>query len=387
MPFERHLRLVEEDAAEMVAVGEDLGLVRQVRAAAVDQIDARQPVLLGDLLRAQMLLDRQRIVSAALHRRVVADDHHLPARHAADAGDHARARHFAVVHVAGGELADFEERRAGIEQPLDAVAGQQLAARRRGARGASRCRPAPPRATSARSFSASARLCAARARNSSLSVAILLSIRGALMPDRVAAAKANANYCGRFEPLPLLWRRASVEEAEAMTYWEFKGRELVNCTCEYGCNCQFNALPDKGHCHAVAGIQIDEGHHGDTRARRPEDRARSSNGPGRSTKAMAKRWRSSTSAPTRRSARPCSKIMTGQDTDPFATMFAVLRLDHRDDARAGVRRHRLRGRRRRAGAGGSAIPGYVEMTGEPIRNKVDAARNRARRSASRRLRI
>jgi len=39
-----------------------------------------------------------------------------------------------------------------------------------------------------------------------------------------------------------------------MTYWEFTGRELVNCTCEYGCNCQFNGLPDKGHCHAVAGI-------------------------------------------------------------------------------------------------------------------------------------
>jgi hypothetical protein len=27
-----------------------------------------------------------------------------------------------------------------------------------------------------------------------------------------------------------------------MTPWELKGRELVNCTCEYGCNCQFNAL-------------------------------------------------------------------------------------------------------------------------------------------------
>ena len=49
-----------------------------------------------------------------------------------------------------------------------------------------------------------------------------------------------------------------------MAYWEFKGRELVNCTCEYGCNCQFNALPDKGHCHAVAAIQIDQGYHGDT---------------------------------------------------------------------------------------------------------------------------
>jgi hypothetical protein len=46
IPFDAHLRLVEEDSAEMVAVGEDLGLVRQVRSAAVDQIDARQPVLL-----------------------------------------------------------------------------------------------------------------------------------------------------------------------------------------------------------------------------------------------------------------------------------------------------------------------------------------------------
>src|SRR3954468_15661158 len=55
------------------------------------------------------------------------------------------------------------------------------------------------------------------------------------------------------------------ERRSMMTYWEFKARELVNCTCEYGYNCQFNALPDKGHCHAVAGIRIDERHHGTTR--------------------------------------------------------------------------------------------------------------------------
>jgi hypothetical protein len=40
-----HVGLVVEDAAEMVAVGKDLVLVRQVRAAAVDEIDAGQPVL------------------------------------------------------------------------------------------------------------------------------------------------------------------------------------------------------------------------------------------------------------------------------------------------------------------------------------------------------
>jgi hypothetical protein len=50
-----HLRLVKEDAAEMVAVREDLVLAGQVRAAAVDQINARQMILFGDLLGAQVL--------------------------------------------------------------------------------------------------------------------------------------------------------------------------------------------------------------------------------------------------------------------------------------------------------------------------------------------
>ena len=123
-----HPRLVEEDAAEVVAVGEHLGLVRQVRPAAVDQIDARQAVLQRDLLRAQVLLHRHREVGAALHRGVVGDDHHLAARDAADAGDQPRAGRLAVVEAEGGQLADLQERRADIEQPLDPLARQQLAA-------------------------------------------------------------------------------------------------------------------------------------------------------------------------------------------------------------------------------------------------------------------
>ena len=39
------------------------------------------------------------------------------------------AGHLVLVHVAGGELADLEEGRARIEQPLDPIARQQLAAR------------------------------------------------------------------------------------------------------------------------------------------------------------------------------------------------------------------------------------------------------------------
>ncbi len=60
---------------------------------------------------------------------VVADDHAFAALDAADAGDQAGAMDVVVIHAVGGERRQFEERRAGIEQPHDAVARQQLAAR------------------------------------------------------------------------------------------------------------------------------------------------------------------------------------------------------------------------------------------------------------------
>ena len=81
--------LVEEDPAEVLAVGEDLVLHRQERAAGVDEVDAGQVVLGGHGLRAQVLLDRDRVVGAALDGRVVGDHHDLAAADPADAGDDA----------------------------------------------------------------------------------------------------------------------------------------------------------------------------------------------------------------------------------------------------------------------------------------------------------
>jgi hypothetical protein len=161
-----------------------------------------------------------------------------------------------------------------------------------------------------------------------------------------------------------------------MTYWEFKGRELINCTCEYGCNCQFNALPDKGHCHAVAGIQIDRGHYGDTRLDGLKIAALFKwPGPIHEGHGEALAFVDERADPAQREA--LLKIMTGQDTDPFATMFAVFAstvetmhepvftdIDFEVD---------VDGRRGRL-----SIPNYIEMTGEPIRNPVTGAEHRAR---------
>src|SRR3546814_3209448 len=55
------------------------------------------------------------------------DDHDLSPRYAANASNDSRAGHFAVIHAAGGELADFKEGRTSVEQALQAFAGQQLA--------------------------------------------------------------------------------------------------------------------------------------------------------------------------------------------------------------------------------------------------------------------
>jgi hypothetical protein len=45
--------------------------------------------------------------------------------------------------------------------------------------------------------------------------------------------------------------------------WSIKGPHFVNCNCDYGCPCQFNALPTYRTCLAVVAWQIDEGHFGD----------------------------------------------------------------------------------------------------------------------------
>ncbi|MBF6025082.1 DUF1326 domain-containing protein [Lysobacter niastensis] len=160
-----------------------------------------------------------------------------------------------------------------------------------------------------------------------------------------------------------------------MTAWELKGRELVNCSCEYGCNCQFNALPDKGHCHAVAGIQIDEGFHGDTRL----DGLRLAAifkwpGPIHEGNGEAIAFVDTRANAQQRDA--LLKIMTGQDTDPFATMFAVY-------ASTVTRMHDpvftdieleldIDGRKGRI-----IVKDYIDTVGTPILNKATGAESRA----------
>ena len=117
-----HPRLVEEDSAEVVAVGEDLRLEREERPARIDQVEARQTVLLGDLLRAQVLLHRQREIRSAFHGRVVGDDHALAALDDPDPCDDPRGRRLAVVQLPGRQRRKLQERRVRVDEQVDPLA-------------------------------------------------------------------------------------------------------------------------------------------------------------------------------------------------------------------------------------------------------------------------
>lgn len=52
-------------------------------------------------------------------------------------------------------------------------------------------------------------------------------------------------------------------QASVQQGWRLKGTVVVACNCDYGCPCNFNALPTTGDCEGGWTWHIDEGHRGD----------------------------------------------------------------------------------------------------------------------------
>jgi hypothetical protein len=161
-----------------------------------------------------------------------------------------------------------------------------------------------------------------------------------------------------------------------MTPWEIQGRELINCNCAYGCPCQFNALPTKGFCEALGAIAVDKGRYGEVRL----DGLKLGvvfhwPGPIHEGNGKCQPIVDTRADPKQREA--LLKIMSGQDTEPFATMFAVFAstvtkvydpiftsIDFDVDIEA--RRGKVRAQ------------GVFELDAEPIRNPVTNKEHRAR---------
>ena len=160
-----------------------------------------------------------------------------------------------------------------------------------------------------------------------------------------------------------------------MTEWELKGRELANCTCDYGCNCQFGGLPDKGHCHASFGLIIDEGHYGDTDLGGLRIGAIFKwPGPIHEGHGECVAFVDERADDAQRNA--LLTIMTGGDTDPMATMFAVfastVETMHEPQFVPMDLAIDVEGRKARI-----RIGDLIEVDGEPIKSPVDGREVRA----------
>jgi hypothetical protein len=160
-----------------------------------------------------------------------------------------------------------------------------------------------------------------------------------------------------------------------MTDWEIHGTEFGNCNCAYGCPCQFNALPTHGHCRAIGFFRIDRGHHGQTKLD-GLNMAIAVKWPGPVHGGNGELQTIIDERADSRQADALFRIMTGKDTDPMATFWAVysaMSSKIHEPVRAPFRIEIDKERRRaRCEAKGAATG-----RGEPILNPVTREEHRA----------
>lgn len=161
-----------------------------------------------------------------------------------------------------------------------------------------------------------------------------------------------------------------------MIDWELQATEFVNCNCDYGCPCQFMALPTYENCQAIAAYQINKGHFGDVTL----DGLKVvgvfawpkaiHEGEGRAFLIIDER-----ASEAQREA--LLSILSGDNTEPGATIWNVFAATFIEVLPPEFKPIDITidvdGR-----TGKVTVDGFVEMQGEPIRNPVTGAEHRAR---------
>jgi hypothetical protein len=150
--------------------------------------------------------------------------------------------------------------------------------------------------------------------------------------------------------------------------WHLQGLNISACNCDWGCPCQFMSLPSHGFCHAAVGIQVDRGHFGNVAL---DGLALGGVfawpqaihlGNGEAQPVVDVR-----ASPAQREA--LLKIMSGQETEPGATIFNVFastlaKVHDPVFAKIAIRADR------KARTATIAFDGIVDFSVEPIRNPI-----------------
>jgi hypothetical protein len=161
-----------------------------------------------------------------------------------------------------------------------------------------------------------------------------------------------------------------------MVNWRIKGQGFQNCNCNYGCPCQFNALPTHDNCEAVMGYEINEGHFGDVNLDGLKV-AGIYSWPGPVHEGNGRMQLIIDEKANEQQRNALIKIMQGEETEPMATMWAVYSamspnklepLSKPIDLVIDVENRN----------GQIFVPGVFETKGEPIRNAVTGEIQRAR---------
>jgi hypothetical protein len=158
--------------------------------------------------------------------------------------------------------------------------------------------------------------------------------------------------------------------------WSIKGPEIATCNCEWGCPCQFNALPSHGNCRAAVGMRIDEGHFGDVRLDGLKFVGMFAwpkaihEGHGEGQAVLDER----ATAPQREALL---KILSGQETEPFATIFSVIAARTEKFHEPLFKKIEFEANEEER-TGRFSVAGLVDATAEPIRNPVTGNPHRAR---------
>jgi hypothetical protein len=162
----------------------------------------------------------------------------------------------------------------------------------------------------------------------------------------------------------------------SMADWHMQGVEFATCNCNWGCPCQFRALPSHGNCEAVVSMRIEQGHYNQTNLHGlcwvgvfAWPRA-IHEGNGRCQLFIEDK-----ATPEQREA--LLRILAGEDTEPGTTVFSVFAstisemhepqfvpIEFSVDVDQRVAQTR--------------IPGELEVTGEPIRNPITGEPQEAR---------
>ena len=149
--------------------------------------------------------------------------------------------------------------------------------------------------------------------------------------------------------------------------WMIKGPKIAACNCDYGCPCEFNALPTHEVCEGLEAHRIDTGHFGKVRLDGLIIGARYRwPGPVHEGGGVVQGFVDARATPEQREA--LIQIMSGQEQEP-TTVFNIYGATVARELDLIVAPIEFSADFK-ARSGGFRVPGVMEMSLEPSRNPV-----------------